>query len=197
MFADGALGGVDVPLIDEQCLRDEGAGAEAVAVEGEACDAGTVGVETVIAVLTGYDGELLRLSLELLVTACEFECQVDGIGSAAGEDDLGVVERGERRDPGLEGAYLLGGGLCDLVPAVADVGVPEAAGGVEETVPVRSGDVGAVAFDDDGLRVREHGRHVRLGAPQGVGLGHLHPPGIVCVVRASRWGAARDPSVQL
>ena len=106
------------------------------------------------------------------------------VGEAVGQlASAGVVERAEGAVGG-ELAHLRGGGVGELLAAVADVDVPQARGAVEVAAAVLVGHMDAVAADE-----RELGRadrvHVGERMPEaGVGRGHTatlpNAPGPEC-----------------
>jgi hypothetical protein len=156
--------------------------APALAVGRDAGDRGPVAVRAVVAGLAGHDVDALVLAARLPVAARDLHRGVDGVRAARAEEDLGVVDGGERRQPvgelqrgavgdvgearvRLELAHLLHRGPDDLLPPVARVGVPEARAPVEVAPPVLVVDPDALGAIDDEL-VPVHRRHVGERMPQ-------------------------------
>ena len=108
--------------------------------------------------------------------------QVDRVGAAAGEHDLGardgadldqavgepegrLVREAAERVVGLQLPHLLVRGLGDAGPPVSDVRMPQAGRGVEQSLARRALQPGALtAREHQALRPR--GRHVGLGVPE-------------------------------
>ncbi len=161
--------------------------AETLAVDLEPDDARAEGMQPVVAAIPGHDRSLLGPSERRPVAAGELARGVDRVGAPAGQEDLAVLDRRERRDTlgeierrprrellegvvRLERRHLACDRLGDLAPAVTHVAVPEPRGRVEVAPTVLVPEIGAFTARDDHLSVLDGG-HVGLGVPER-GLGH-------------------------
>ena len=128
------------------------AGAVAVPVVLETGDAGAEGVQPVVGAVAAEDDRLLPAALQLPMPAGQLAGKIHGVGAAAGQHHLGAGDRAESdqtvsqpqrglvREPtegvvGLQLPHLIVGGAGQSLAAVADVGVPQARSGIEESLP--------------------------------------------------------------
>ncbi len=150
-------------------------------------------VRPVVAVRAADDVDALRLPGDDPVPARDLRRRVDRVAAARGEEDLGVVHRGERGQPC---GQLVGGRVAEVAErrvgrqavhlgrdraghvgaAVPQVRVPQAGRPVEIAAPLRVEDVHPLAALDHELRVRD-GAHVGERVPEGGGPGAGHVGG--------------------
>src|SRR4051794_8128632 len=213
----------------ERVVRDErGVRVERPHVDtvgGDAADARAEAVRAVVALRAADEVHALRRADRGEVAAGQLAGGVDRVAAARAEEDPRVVDRRqlaealgqpqrrrvrERAERGVarEGAHLRGGGVDDLLAAVADVDVPQARGAVEVAPAVGVPDVRALAARDDDLGAAD-GVHVGEGVPEAGGGGGPPPrnpprppwsrlgPGAGVSFRAAggprRWGALPSP----
>ena len=119
-------------------------------------------------------------------------------GDAIGEQQRLVVGDAPERVVGLQPPHLGGGGVGQARATVADVGVPQAGGGVQQPAAVVGLDVGALAGDDRQPVARD-ARHVGLGRPErGAELRcGGHRPGTLPDARVPRRGKSASGLRQL
>ena len=175
-----ALQLVDVVRRDLDRVADDGAPVP-LAHQGDPGEARPERVHAVIGVLAADDDPLLRVPQRVPVAAGQLGGGVDGVGAARAEEDRGALHRGQGRQPvgqlegrrrregaevrvGGQGRELASRGVGDLRPAVADVAVPEARGGVEVAAPVGVLDPRPGTPDQDQLVVLDLA-HVGEGVP--------------------------------